>query len=197
LSSLLYYTGGASPDRCPLCGSRNLALDVTRGELVCKSCGYVIEDTVFAYTPLAEPLPNPRNRLSLVESRRIREEHMSRRDMERLTRLLGTQVASLLEGLRDTPYTRRKLLELLRAPCVRRMLRRLEPELRAPVIQGVMEYLEEGSYPLFSELALLYGLGSKDKIKLMKRYIKKIISCFGGELGVEALSTNATPEACG
>jgi len=172
------YDAAVTPSQCPLCGSTSLLLDITRGQLVCTSCGYVVDDTVFDYTAYREPYQGVRIRRDAAVEVRARKTHLAlMTSRARLTHRLGTAASEIIESMRSDPLVADEALRLLRNPCIRRLTRRLSEKLVAAFIKALLLY-RRGEYPLYSEIALEHGLEAND-VKMLKRLLKKAGGCIG------------------
>jgi len=177
-SVLQSYFVAIQPRRCPLCGAESLVLDFERGQLVCTSCGYVVDDTVFIYTGYehagANYRPPLREESTVVRARRTRLSIVSTRT--RLTTRLGVKAASIIEDMSIDPLAAQEALTLLKNPCVRRLLKRLDSDTTAALIKALVAYKRSGEYPLYSELVLEYNLDEKESRRLRKA-LRKAIDC--------------------
>ena len=157
--------------RCPVCGSASIILDYTTGELVCRSCGTVIEEHVFDYSygefstaPTAEPSRARRGfRVSDVGSARA---------LARLAKIVGAEGAErLLRALaRERPEN---LLQILNNKCIQKIIKRLGENERAAVLH--IAYLHSlNSYPLPTEIAESYNIPKK-RVTALARKVRKCL----------------------
>ena len=178
------YYAARAPPRCPVCGSADLVLDVERGQLVCRNCGYVVEDTVFLDSVAVAVEARPRREVAIAL--RLAEARLrAGRAAARLAKELGEHSAELVSG-RGLAAPER-ILSLLRDPCVRFNVRRVPRNLLAALLDALTSFEDEGSYPLYSELAARYGL-SREEARRLKRLLRRVLDCRGSEAPLTALA---------
>ncbi len=159
--------------RCPVCGSGDVVLDYHTGQLVCRSCGTVIEEEVFDFAPMIpreEPVRTQGVRRVQGVSR-LREA----RALTRLTMILGADAVERLTAslALEKPEN---LLDILRSnPCIRRLVQKLRHGAEKAVVIHVAYMLKMGSYPLYAELAENYGI-ERRKVLTIARKVRKCLS---------------------
>ncbi|GEM_PF-6840875 len=193
LTAAGYYTA-VTPSRCPVCGATTLIIDVARGQLVCTSCGYVIDDTVFANTPSAgvavEAATGPRYTST---ERRLQRAMLSLATARaRLTQKLGSTAVEIIEGLRSNPLAASEALRLLKNPCIKRLVKGLNEKLVAALIKTLLLYNQRGEYPLYSEVALEHNLSPREA-RTLRRLLRKALKCLEGEEATPMLLLKAQP----
>lgn len=178
------YYAARAPPRCPVCGSTDLVLDVERGQLVCRSCGYVVEDTVFLDAIAVTSDARPRREVAIAF--RLAEARLrAGRAAARLARELGEHSAELVSG--RGLAAPEKMLSLLRDPCIRLNARRAPRNLLAALLDALTSFEDEGTYPLYSELAARYGL-SREEARRLKKLLRRVLECRGSEAPIAALA---------
>ncbi|BES80610.1 TFIIB-type zinc ribbon-containing protein [Pyrodictium abyssi] len=185
MNSYSYYAVSATT-ACPYCGSENLILDAHGGVLVCRSCGAVIDDTVFdaAPTPTAIATPaQPTAKLTKTERARMRLVALSITMSRRLSRLLETtEIDDILDYAKaNTP----EVMEVYGNACLRRLLKSFKtPAERKAALEAAIT-LMKGDYPLTSILSKQYGVNRRR----LRYIIKRIMDCLSITRTVEVLST--------
>jgi transcription initiation factor TFIIIB Brf1 subunit/transcription initiation factor TFIIB len=177
------YYATSMPRRCPVCGSDKLVLDIARGQVVCTSCGYVVDELVFEMSTPSTHRPDLSRQASRTPSveRRAAAVQLSLTTARlRLASRIGHDAEFLLESLRSDPTTAQKALHLLRNPCIKRKLRKLSPRLGVAVLHALLLYTERGEYPLYSEIEREYEIDEADARKL-RRMLRRLIRCIGEE----------------
>ncbi|KSW11658.1 hypothetical protein CF15_02210 [Pyrodictium occultum] len=179
-----YYTASTTR-RCPHCGSEQLVLDPQQGILVCRSCGAVIDDTVFDATPHnAAPIQGGEPaRLTQTERSRVRLTVLQVSITRRLSRMLDTiDIGDLLDYANTNTV---EIIELYKTPCIKKLLKSLhKPEERKAALEAAVA-LRKGDYPLASMLASQYRVGRRK----MKLIIRRVMECLGIARAMEALAT--------
>ncbi len=160
---------------CPACGSRELVLDYSRGCIVCRNCGLVVEEQI-----PEKPLPLPvagdaaEARWRRMKVRRdVRECLKLSTLLTRLSRQLEVSETVLATMLSSGRYAGKvdELAKLARNPCVASCLRRLTPRVRVVVLLMVLDYLE-GCYPL----PVTYGLEYNVEKDVLRRAFKRVVT---------------------
>jgi ribosomal protein S27E len=185
-----YYTA-FMPKRCPLCGSDKLILDIERGQLVCTSCGYVVDDIVFDYTLRTDsPRAGFDTRRASVELRYERTMLAVTASRARLVKRLGTEAAKIIDGLRSDPLAAKEALRLLSNPCIKRVLKDSRDTLVAAVLKSLIYYMRNGEYPLYAEAALEHELEAKDRTRF-KKMLRRALRCLDADTPTAVLATPA------
>ncbi|NOZ88664.1 MAG: TFIIB-type zinc ribbon-containing protein [Crenarchaeota archaeon] len=159
--------------RCPVCGSGNVVLDYHTGQLICRSCGTVIEEEVFDFAPTApreEPV-KPQGVRRAQGASRLREA----RALTKLSLILGADAVDRLTAslALEKPEN---LLDMLRDnPCIRRLVQKLRRGEEKAAAIHVAYMLKMGSYPLYAELAENYGI-ERRKVLAIARKVRKCLS---------------------
>ena len=185
MSSYSYYAVNTT-NTCPYCGSENLVLDAHGGILVCRSCGAVIDDTVFdaAPTPAVIAAPaQPTAKLTKTERAQMRLAALSITMSRRLSRLLNTtEIDDILDYAKaNTP----EVMEVYGNACLRKLLKSLKtPAERKAALEAAIT-LMKGDYPLASILSKQYGVNKKR----LQYIIKRIMYCLNITRTIEVLST--------
>lgn len=178
-----YYAVSATT-ACPYCGSENLILDAHGGVLVCRSCGAVIDDTVFDAAPTSIATPaQPAAKLTKTERAQMRLVALSITMSRRLSRLLETtEIDDILDYAKaNTP----EVMEVYGNTCLRRLLKSFKtPAERKAALEAAIT-LMKGDYPLASILSKQYGVNRRR----LRYIIKRIMDCLSITRTVEVLST--------
>ncbi|NPA04600.1 MAG: TFIIB-type zinc ribbon-containing protein [Crenarchaeota archaeon] len=164
-------------NRCPVCGSRSLVL--TREGLVCRGCGLVLEDTVFAldtpWSGVEEERVAGRGgryegmRVSSAVTRLARAAGVRGVELaSKLSRELVTLIDMDPEGAKDVASN----------DCLRKLMRRRRrrPGEVAAILYTVMSMRRHGAPPLPSLLASMYSLPRRKA----KRIIHAVRICMEG-----------------
>ncbi len=189
---LYEYYAISVPRRCPICGSESLIVDIARGQVVCTSCGYVIDELVFETSlSLNHGDRGPPLRLPSVEARRAREWLSVTTARAKLVSRLGSHAETIVEGMASDPHAAGQALRLLTNPCIKKFTRRISNRLKAAIVKAIIKYIDNGEYPLYSELALEHDL-SPEESRRLRRLIRKVISCIEAEEPLKNLITSPT-----
>ncbi|RUM47773.1 MAG: hypothetical protein DSY37_01550 [Hyperthermus sp.] len=173
---------------CPFCGSSNIVVDYAHGQVVCRSCGYVIEDTLFDISPaVRKGGPSREGRTfryinNLFEERRSRARLVLVRSEYKLASSLGEQ-NPFFDVFSEDYYIREALSILSKNKCLRKLLAK-RSKLEAAAALHVAITLANNDYPLLSEIAETYGVEKKE----VRRLLSRIRKCLGIESFRELLA---------
>ena len=157
--------------KCPYCGSKDLALDPRNGLLVCRSCGYVIDDYVIDYsgqvyhveirnTDAARERRSARLAIALSEAR----------NDARLAAIVGADSPLFRE---ISPNLSGDLIRMLKKnKCIRKLVGKLTANEAAALLHAAY-MLANNEYPLPAHLASTYKI-PRNKARLL---IRKAARC--------------------
>ncbi len=164
--------------KCPYCGSRDIIIDYSKGVIVCRNCGTVIDDTIYDYTVINAWTRRDRRTKTNVEKRyTITEAEFINFNFNRL--IISTRLSKKLRenNPRYLAILSSILLhedDLLKNECITSLVRRLNGDLKIAAVE-IAKSIRQGDYPLVSYYSYKYKV-SKNKIK---RIIKNILKCIG------------------
>ena len=153
--------------KCPYCGSRDLALDPRNGVLVCRSCGYVVDDYVIDYGGQPYSVENrirentAKGRASVKLSVTLSEA----RNEAKLAALIGANNPLFREL---SPNLSGELVSLVKKNrCIRKLLNKL-PANEAAALLHAAYMLSSNEYPMPAQLASTYKI-PRNRARLLMR----------------------------
>ena len=160
--------------KCPYCGSSNIVVDYSRGVVVCRNCGTVIDDTVYDYTTASTQVYKG-SKTSVERRYTITEIELINFNFNKL--VISTRLS---KKLRETnPYYLTKLTsilihenELLNNECLISLVRRLSSNLKVVAIE-IAKSIKQGEYPLISYYSREYSI-PRNKVK---RIVRNVLKC--------------------
>jgi len=160
--------------RCPYCGSSNIIVDYSRGVIVCRNCGTVIDDTVYDYT-VANTRVYKGSKTNIERRYTITEAELIKFNFSKL--VIPTRLS---KKLRETnPHYLAKLAsilmyenELLNNECLTSLVRRLSSDLKVVAVE-IAKSVKHGEYPLISYYSRKYNV-PRNKIK---RIVRSVLKC--------------------
>jgi len=161
--------------RCPYCGSTNLQLDYERGQLVCRNCGAVLDESIVdfsqPYTTRSSNMAWYAKRETITDQNASREKLTKLETRGRAIRLLGFTAKGMLYVSRTETSV---LRDILSDDCIKLILDRLTPSERIVALEAARQ-LAQGMEPLPSMLEREFGVPRRR----LRNILADVKSCLG------------------
>ena len=143
--------------KCPYCGSKDLALDPRNGLLVCRSCGYVVDDYVIDYSGQVYNVEVRSTDVVVKGGRtaRLAIALVEARNEAKLAAILGADSPLFRE---ISPNLSGDLIRMIKTnKCIRKLVSKL-PANEAAALLHAAYMLANNEYPLPAHLASTYKM---------------------------------------
>ncbi len=163
--------------KCPHCGSSNIVIDYKNGVLVCRACGYVLDEFIVEYSASSGANLNGQYLTRQGTDIRYKYDLASNqfklaeiRDRLRLADIIGFE-NNIFRDL--DPRLVRRLATLLRNKCIDKTVKRLSKNEAAAFLYLAYTVLED-EYPFIAEVAIMYNI-SRSRARSLMRKVKKCL----------------------
>jgi ribosomal protein L37AE/L43A len=167
----------AQLQRCPYCGSDKIIIDYSRGIIVCKECGSVIEDTLFDYTLSYSDkrfhkklATKAEKRYTIYEREQINFSFINLKLSRRISNILREDDPKIIASAIDIiKYD----IEIIKNECINQLLRKLQGTNKLIALE-IAKQLSDGEYPLLSYYAQAYRVAKSRVVQILKKVRKCI-----------------------
>lgn len=167
-----------SKSKCPLCGSSDIVIDYKNGALVCRACGYVLDEFVVEYsTPRGANLNSAYSTRQSIDirykydlaSNQVKLSEI--RDRIRLANIIGFE-SNVFKDL--DPKLVRQLATLLKNKCIDKTVKKLSRNEAAAFLYIAYTVLED-EYPFAAEVSIMYNI-TRSRARSLIRKAKRCLS---------------------